>query len=82
MPDRILVVDDQKDVRAMVCMVLRVNRFEVAEADGAKAALKAFSEGSYEVLNSRIAPGGGEKMEEAAIKMLDDLKREEPSLSR
>jgi DNA-binding response OmpR family regulator len=45
---RVLVVDDQKDVRAMVCMVLRVNRFEVTEADSAKAALKAFSEGSFD----------------------------------
>jgi DNA-binding NtrC family response regulator len=45
---RILVVDDQKDVRAMVCMVLRVNRFEVTEADSAKAALKVFSEGSFD----------------------------------
>ena len=29
---RILVVDDQKDVRAMIAIVLRVNRFEVVEA--------------------------------------------------
>jgi DNA-binding response OmpR family regulator len=45
---RILVVDDQKDVRAMVCMVLRVNRFEVGEADSAKAGLKAFSESDFD----------------------------------
>ena len=29
---RILVIDDQADVRAMICMVLRVNHFEVIEA--------------------------------------------------
>jgi DNA-binding NtrC family response regulator len=45
---RILVVDDQKDVRAMVCMVLRINRFEVAEADSARAALQVFSESSFD----------------------------------
>ena len=39
---RILVVDDQKDVRAMLCMVLRVNRFDVAEADSIKSGLRAF----------------------------------------
>jgi neutral ceramidase len=36
--------------------------------------LKAFSEGSYEVVNSRIKPGGGERLVEAALEMLDELK--------
>src|ERR1700733_8057062 len=45
---RILVIDDQKDVRAMVCMVLRLNRFEVSEADSAKAGLQAFSESGFD----------------------------------
>jgi len=31
---------------------------------------KAFSEGSYETVNSRIAPGGGEMMAEAAVRLL------------
>lgn len=39
---RILVVDDQSDVRAMISMILRLNRFEVTEADSIKAGLKAF----------------------------------------
>lgn len=39
---RILVVDDQADVRAMISMLLRVNHFEVAEADNAASALRAF----------------------------------------
>jgi len=34
---------------------------------------KAFAEGSYETVNSRIAPGGGERMARAAIKLLRDL---------
>lgn len=36
--------------------------------------LKAFQEGSYEIVNSRVKPGGGEAMVEAAIKMLNELK--------
>lgn len=34
---------------------------------------KAFAEGSYETVNSRIASGGAEKMVEAAIAMLKEL---------
>jgi hypothetical protein len=34
---------------------------------------KAFAEGSYEIVNSRIAPGGGEKLAEAAIGLLKKL---------
>ena len=34
---------------------------------------KAFAEGSYETVNSRIAPGGGELMTETAIKLLKEL---------
>jgi len=34
---------------------------------------KAFAEGSYETVNSRIAPGGGEMMVETAIKLLREL---------
>jgi DNA-binding NtrC family response regulator len=45
---RVLVIDDQQDVRAMICMVLRLNRFEVIEADNAKTALKAFAESDFD----------------------------------
>ncbi len=34
---------------------------------------KAFKEGSYETVNSRIAPGGGEKITQVAIRLLKDL---------
>jgi len=34
----------------------------------------AFSQGGYEVVNSRLAPGGAEMMVEAAIQMLNELK--------
>jgi len=45
---RILVIDDQKDVRAMMSIVLRVNRFEVAEAESGAAGLKAFGESAFD----------------------------------
>jgi DNA-binding response OmpR family regulator len=45
---RVLIIDDQKDVRAMLAIVLRVNRFEVAEAEGGVAGLKAFDEGPFD----------------------------------
>jgi neutral ceramidase len=34
---------------------------------------KAFAEGSYETVNSRIAPGGGELMVDAAVQLLKEL---------
>jgi len=34
---------------------------------------KAFAEGSYETVNSRIASGGGEQMADAAIRLLNQL---------
>jgi hypothetical protein len=34
---------------------------------------KAFAEGSYEIVNSRIAPGGGERLVDAALRLLKDL---------
>jgi neutral ceramidase len=37
---------------------------------------KAFPQGGYEVENSRLAPGGGEMLAEAAIKMLKELKND------
>jgi len=35
---------------------------------------KAFTEGSYEVVNSRIAPGGGEMLVETVVRLLKALK--------
>jgi len=45
---RVLIIDDQKDVRAMLAILLRVNRFEVAEAESGVAGLKAFDEGPFD----------------------------------
>ena len=45
---RILVVDDEKDVRAMMSIVLRVRQFEVVEAATAAAGLEAFDQASFD----------------------------------
>jgi hypothetical protein len=34
---------------------------------------KAFAEGSYEVVNSRLAPGSGERLVEAAVRLLKEI---------
>jgi DNA-binding NtrC family response regulator len=46
---RVLVIDDQRDVRAMICMVLRVNHFEVSEAGSAEAGLKMFETSAFDL---------------------------------
>jgi DNA-binding response OmpR family regulator len=45
---RILVVDDQADVRTMISIVLRVHGFEIVEAANAAAALKAIEGTSFD----------------------------------
>jgi len=39
---------------------------------------KAFGEGSYEVTNSRVAPGGGEQLVETALRLLRELRPPKP----
>jgi DNA-binding NtrC family response regulator len=46
---RVLVIDDQSDVRTMISIVLRINHFEIVEAATAEAALKAFEEASFDL---------------------------------
>jgi len=43
------------------------------DAPGYIPTKKAFAEGSYETVNSRIAPGGGEIMAETAVRLLKEL---------
>ncbi len=38
--------------------------------------LDAFAQGDYEAINSRLAPGSGEKLVDAALQMLNDMKSE------
>jgi DNA-binding response OmpR family regulator len=46
---RILVIDDQADVRAMIGIVLRVNHFEIVEAASGAAGLKEFENSKFDV---------------------------------
>ena len=43
------------------------------DAPGYVPTRKAFQEGSYETVNSRILPGGGEMLLEAAVQTLNEL---------
>jgi DNA-binding NtrC family response regulator len=46
---RVLVIDDQADVRAMISIVLRINHYEIVEAATAAAALKAFENSGFDL---------------------------------
>ena len=46
---RVLVIDDQPDVRAMIGIVLRINHFEIVEAGTAAAGIKAFEETCFDL---------------------------------
>ena len=46
---RVLVVDDQSNVRTMISLVLRINQFEIVEAATAGAALKLFEEAAFDL---------------------------------
>jgi DNA-binding response OmpR family regulator len=46
---RVLVIDDQADVRAMIGIVLRINRFEVVEAGTAAAGISAFEQSCFDL---------------------------------
>ena len=44
---RVLVVDDQADVRTIISIVLRIQHFEIIEAGSAASALKLFEQASF-----------------------------------
>lgn len=46
---RILIIDDQADVRAMISIVLRIHRFDIVEAASAAEGLKAFREARFDL---------------------------------
>jgi CheY-like chemotaxis protein len=46
---RVLVVDDQSDVRTMISIVLRINHFDIVEAANAAAALTAFEQQRFDL---------------------------------
>jgi len=60
--------------------IKRASPFEVTlvlelcqDAPGYIPTTKAFREGSYETVNSRLAPGAGERMVETAVRLLTEL---------
>lgn len=55
---RILVMDDQADVRAVVTLALRVKGFEVVGVDSGPAGLKAFEESKFDLAIVDIFLGG------------------------
>jgi DNA-binding response OmpR family regulator len=46
---RILVIDDQSDVRTMISIVLRINHFEIVEAANGDAGLKEFENSKFDL---------------------------------
>jgi DNA-binding response OmpR family regulator len=46
---RILVIDDQADVRAMISIVLRIHHFQIVEAASAELGLKAFEGSEFDL---------------------------------
>jgi DNA-binding response OmpR family regulator len=46
---RILVIDDQPDVRTMIAIVLRVHHFEIVEAASGAAGLKALEGSKFDL---------------------------------
>ena len=47
---RILVIDDQPDVRAMIAIVLRVNHFEIVEVASAAAGIREFESSRFDLV--------------------------------
>ena len=46
---RVLVIDDQADVRAIIAIVLRVQHFEIVEAANASEGMKAFEDSRFDI---------------------------------
>jgi DNA-binding response OmpR family regulator len=55
---RILLMDDQPDVRAVIALALRVKGFEVVGVENAIAGLAAFAESRFDVVIVDIFLGG------------------------
>jgi len=46
---RVLVVDDQADVRAMISIVLRIHHFDIVEAQSASSAASLFDDAGFDL---------------------------------
>lgn len=72
---RILVVDDQADVRAMISMLLRVNHFEVTEAENAANALRVFETTTFDAVIVDIFLG-----DECGLDLVSAMRERAPQL--
>lgn len=72
---RVLIIDDQKDVRAMVAIVLRVNHFEVVEAESGASGLKAFADSHFDVAIVDIFLG-----DTSGVDVISSLRERAPAL--
>ncbi|MBR0973586.1 MULTISPECIES: response regulator [Bradyrhizobium] len=72
---RILIIDDQKDVRAMLAIVLRVNRYEVVEAESGAGGVNAFAEAPFDAAIVDIFLG-----DTSGVEVIATLRELAPSL--
>ncbi len=59
---RVLVVDDQADVRTMISIVLRIHHFEIVEAESAASALKVFEASKLRSCDRRYLSAGHQRL--------------------
>jgi DNA-binding response OmpR family regulator len=72
---RVLVVDDQSDVRAMIGIVLRIHHFETVEADSAAAGLKAFEQFGFDLAIVDVFLHGS-----SGIELIEKMRERNPEL--
>src|SRR5436305_12615571 len=71
----LLVVDDQSDVRAMIGIVLRIQHFEVVEADSAATGLKAFEQSIFDLAIVDVFLQGS-----SGIDLIEEMRERNPGL--
>jgi DNA-binding NtrC family response regulator len=72
---RVLVVDDQSDVRAMIGIVLRIQHFEVVEADSTATGLKAFEQSAFDLAIVDVFLQGS-----SGIDLIEKMRERNPGL--
>jgi DNA-binding response OmpR family regulator len=72
---RVLVVDDQSDVRAMIGIVLRIHHFETVEADSAAAGLKASEQFAFDLAIVDVFLHGS-----SGIDLIEKMRERNPEL--
>lgn len=72
---RVLVVDDQSDVRAMIGIVLRIQHFDVVEADSAATGLTAFEQSIFDLAIVDVFLQGS-----SGIDLIEEMRERNPGL--